>query len=295
MNITGVSGANTGMGQGMNMGNNMKTDPVVKNFLNQIANAQKELQALSTNDEMTPEDKMKKRQEIQQEIASLNQQLRQYQMEQRKEKQQKELSMDDMLGEGSKSNVIQGSQTGAQGISQATMSAMISADSSMKQAKVQGAVSTKMEGKAGVLEIEIKLDKSRGGSTLKKEEELAEVKEKAQTATAAQLSTLADANKTIEEAAKAEQEAAQTEKENDKEASKAEKEMGVADKTAAETVAAGETETAAGTVAASETETTAGTVTASEQATAAETVTASEQATANVSQPVPYVSVDIRL
>ena len=40
---------------------------------------------------------MKKRQEIQQEITNLNQQLRQHQIEQRKEQQSKKSSMDDMV------------------------------------------------------------------------------------------------------------------------------------------------------------------------------------------------------
>ena len=42
------------------------------------------------------------------------------------------------------------------------------------------------------------------GNTEKKEEELAELQAKAQSATAAQMSILADANKSVEEAAKAE-------------------------------------------------------------------------------------------
>ena len=91
------------------------------------------------------------------------------------------------------------------------MQAMISADSSMKQAKVQGSMATQMEGKAGVLESEIKMDKGRGASTEKKEEELADLQAKAQAATAAQVSTLADANKKMEEAAKADQKVSKTE------------------------------------------------------------------------------------
>ena len=83
------------------------------------------------------------------------------------------------------------------------MQAMISADSSMKQAKVQGSMATQIEGRASVLESEIKQDAGKG-NTEKKEEELAELKAKAQSATAAQMSTLADANKSVEEAAKAE-------------------------------------------------------------------------------------------
>ncbi|MDE6889770.1 MAG: hypothetical protein K2P45_14230, partial [Eubacterium sp.] len=72
---------------------------------------------------------------------------------------------------------------------------------SMKQAKVQGSVATKMEGRAGVLQSEIKLDKARGVDTQKKEEELAEVEQKAQEVASSQLSTLAGANKTMDEAA----------------------------------------------------------------------------------------------
>jgi len=49
---------------------------------------------------------------------------------------------------------------------------MISADSSMKRAKVQGSMATQMEGRAGVLESEIKQDAGKG-NTEKKEEELA--------------------------------------------------------------------------------------------------------------------------
>ena len=95
MKINGLNGANTQNG-GMNM--MQLNDSVSKNIQNQIANAQKELQELSANKEMSIEEKMKKRQEIQQQIAELNQQLRQHQIEQRKEQQAKKFSMEDMLG-----------------------------------------------------------------------------------------------------------------------------------------------------------------------------------------------------
>ncbi len=81
------------------------------------------------------------------------------------------------------------------------MQAMISADSSMKQAKVQGSMATQIQGRASVLESEIKQDAGKG-NTEKKEEELAELQAKAQSA--AQMSILIDANKSVEEAAKAE-------------------------------------------------------------------------------------------
>ena len=191
MKINGISGSNAQMGQ---MGMNQATDSYSRNIQSQIANAQKQLQELSSNEEMTLEEKMKKRQEIQQQISDLNMQLRQHQAEQRKEKQQaKASSMDDMKSKAGEKGI---------GMSQASMTAMISADTSIKQAKVQGSVATSMEGRAGVLESEIK--NNHGADVTKKKEELADVTQKAQTATASQMNTLAEANKAVEEAAVAE-------------------------------------------------------------------------------------------
>ncbi len=85
MTINGISGANMQAGQ---RGMNQATDSYSRNIQNQIANAQKQLQELSSNEEMPLEEKMKRRQEIRQQISDLNMQLRQHQMEQRKEKQQ---------------------------------------------------------------------------------------------------------------------------------------------------------------------------------------------------------------
>ena len=185
---------------------NMQADPVSRNIQNQIANAQKKLKDLSADDKMTPEEKMKKRQEIQQEIANLQQQLRQHQIEQKREQQSKDSSAEEATGGSRKSGAAKSGAKGA-GLSTASMQAMISADSSVNQAKAQGSAATKMEGRAGVLEAEIKLDKGRGGSTgiASKEAELAEAKSKAQEAQTSQMNTLADANRTLEEAAQKDQ------------------------------------------------------------------------------------------
>ena len=214
MTINGINGANTQTGQ---MGMNRATDSYSRNIQNQIANAQKQLQELSSNEGMTSEEKMKRRQEIQQQINDLNVQLRQHQMEQRREKQQqaKDSSMDDMPGgSGNTASAKAGSKS--TGLSQASMTAMISAGTSMKQAKAQGSVAAKMEGRAGVLESEIKLDQARGGDTQKKEAELADIEQKAQAATSAQISTLADAGKTMEKAAKADRKEEKTDDKNAK-------------------------------------------------------------------------------
>lgn len=210
MRISGVNGANTQAGA---MGAIYASDSVSKNIQSQIEQKQKELHDISLDKDMPIEEKMKKRQEIQQEINALQQQLRQHEIEQRKEamngseKQENGTSMEEMLGGGTKAakpgnNKNGASKQGAQSMSSATMSAMISADASMKQADAQGSVATKIKGAANVLESEIKMDKGRGASTEKKEAELADLQEKAGATTQSQMQTLADANKAMAEAAK---------------------------------------------------------------------------------------------
>lgn len=272
MTIGSVTGTNNNMQAG-GSGINMQTDSVSKNIQNQIANAQKQLQELSSNEDMTLEEKMKKRQEIQQEITTLNQQLRQHQIEQRKEQQSKGASMDDMLG-GNRTAAKSGNK--GNGLSQASMQAMISADSSMKQAKVQGSMATQMEGKAGVLESEIKMDKGRGASTEKKEEELADLQAKAQSATAAQISTLADAGKVMEEAVKADQAAEPVENKNSKTDKNAENDdININGKEAEENVSGAESVNTQANISVSEgTQATSSTV---------------------VQQPTVHTSIDIRL
>ncbi len=194
MKINGTNGANTQMGQ---IGMNQAADSYSRNIQNQIANAQKQMQELSSNENMTLEEKMKKRQEIQQQIADLNTQLRQHQIEQRKEKQQaKASSMEDKL-DGTKTTAGEKNT----GLSQTSITAMLSADTSIKQAKVQGSVATRMEDGANVLKAEVK---QGGGDVEAKKEKIAELEQKAENVTASQMSTLAEANKAVEEAAASE-------------------------------------------------------------------------------------------
>lgn len=216
MTINGINGVKLQAGL---MGMNQATDSYGRNLQKQIADAQKELRELSSNEDLSLEEKMKKRQEIQQHISDLNMQLRQYQMELRKEAMNRSKEQQD---EGSSMDGMPGGSKN-KGLSQASMTAVISADSSLKQAKVQGSVATRMDGRTGVLESEIKLDKVNGGDTRAKEAELTKVEQKAQTATASQLSTLADASKSMEEAAKADSKSEKTDNEDIKTADSQEK------------------------------------------------------------------------
>ena len=59
MNVNGTSGSNAGV-QSFQMNMNQGTDSVSKNLQNQIANAQKQMQELGQDKEMSLEEKMKK-------------------------------------------------------------------------------------------------------------------------------------------------------------------------------------------------------------------------------------------
>ncbi len=138
MTINGINGTNVQMGQ---MGVNQATDSYSRNIQNQIANAQKQLQELSSNKDMTQEEKMTKRQELQQQISDLNVQLRQHQMEQRREKQQKQSSFDDMIG-------------GKQNTGAADTGVIISLSTSKEQIAGMKKVRTDLQGKLRTAQTE---------------------------------------------------------------------------------------------------------------------------------------------
>lgn len=200
MTVNGINGIGAQPAMG-GAGAAEQTDPTCKNLQQQIERLQQELKEVSANQEMPAEAKMKKRQELQKQISELQIQLRQRQIEvkrEEREKKKEESSFDDLLGTKG--------QNAAQsvGLSADSMTAMISADQSVKQANVQGSTATKMEGKANVLETEIALDSARGGDTSRKQAELSDVTATAQKAEASQLSTLAEAGEALQDAAKSE-------------------------------------------------------------------------------------------
>lgn len=196
MQVNGVNGGNGFMAA---RAASPAQDAVSRSIKQQIANLQKQMQQLSSNQEMGAEEKMKKRQELQKQISDLNIELRQHQMEQqqaeraRAQKKQKESAeMEELTGEKKASGE-------AGGISQAGMQSIIFADASLAQAKVQGSVAKQAEGRANVLKAEIKQD-GPGKSAEMKEEQLARVEQTKATAAAAQADMLGKANQALQEA-----------------------------------------------------------------------------------------------
>lgn len=203
MNINGIGG--TGASQntaGMTAGKSGQMDPESKNLQQQIEKLQNDLRDISSNQEMPADTKMKKRQEIQKQISELQIQLRQHQIDvkrEEREKKKEKSSFDDLMGTQKQNTQNENPNAG---MSASSMTAMVSADVSMKQANVQGSTARKMEGRANVLESEIALDSGRGGSSNVglKEAELSDAKEAAQKATSDQLASLAEAGEELKSA-----------------------------------------------------------------------------------------------
>ena len=189
VNGTGTTNMQAGMFSQAGAG-----DTVSKSLQSQIASAQKQLQELSSNDRMSVEEKMKKRQELQKQIADWNNQLRQHQIEERKKKQQEQEQKKANTDTRQKQNTTQGAGNGLSGES---MQAMIGADVSVKQAKIQSSTAGRLEGKARVLETEAK-NSNDEAVVEQKQGEAASLQAQAQTAVQNQMDTLSKAKDDLE-------------------------------------------------------------------------------------------------
>ena len=171
----GIAGGQTAMAR--------PVDSVSKGIQDEISNVQRKMQELSSKEDLSVEEKIKKRQELQQQISSLNTQLRQHQAQMRQEQQKKTAS--DVRKTDSSTADTEKVGTGMSG---AGMQAMVAAGSSLERARQQGTV---------VRRIDVK----------KKEEELAGLEARAQNAAASRSADIGEAGRTMRTAAKAEREA----------------------------------------------------------------------------------------
>lgn len=190
MEIQSVKGMNL---QANQSGINQKTDAESKGIQNQIADAQMQLQGLSSKEELSAQEKMQKRQEIQKQITELNNQLRQHQMELRQEQQQtNQKKVEDML-EGEKDSKPAKEELEVTKISDASMEAVIAADTAVDMAQGYRGLSNVMKGEAKVLEGELKLDAGRGADTEEKKKVLEDIEIRAEKIEAIQREILSEA------------------------------------------------------------------------------------------------------
>ena len=98
------------------------------------------------------------------------------------------------------------------GLTNVMSRSLLSAQMSMKTAKLQHGVKKQMDGRAGVLEAEIKLDSGRGGDVTKKKEELEDVEKKSADLENTQMNLLSEMNDNLKKAAEADAEEQRAEK-----------------------------------------------------------------------------------
>ena len=146
------------------------TDSETKSFQNQIASAQTQLQKLSANNEMSSEEKAKKRQEIQKQIMELNNMLRERKAELRREKQQKAAEEgnngeEPLPGQQGKPETvhIESNTSSSPGISSRHMKSLISADAAIDKAELADNISNELESRIQVLQGEIRQAEANGG------------------------------------------------------------------------------------------------------------------------------------
>lgn len=170
-------------------------DSLTKSLKKQIARLQENLQKLSENSDLSMEEKMKRRQEIMKQIADLNNQLRMHEMELRKEKQNNEKVQEEQASAKKTEN----KKNQGTGLSQANMQAMISAETTFDQAKVEGRVVRQIEGRKRVLAAEISQDAKRNNNTDTKQQELSELEQAGQAAEEKRASLLGKAGRVQQE------------------------------------------------------------------------------------------------
>ncbi|MCR4740852.1 MAG: hypothetical protein K5886_11425 [Lachnospiraceae bacterium] len=93
---------------------------------------------------------------------------------------------------------------------------LLSADNSVKMAMIQHGTKNSMDGQAGILKAEIKLDSGRGADVTKKKEELKETEKKASELEGSMMNTLSETNDELKKAAKEDLEAGRAEKTEEK-------------------------------------------------------------------------------
>ena len=171
------------------------TDSETKSIQNEITSQSQRLNRLSSDSEMSAEEKAKKRQEIQKEIAELNRKLRMLRMQQKEddkkaqeEQEAKTSVIKEQIAETSKEETEnKSSENGLKdsekedaleqlektSIPPQNIKKLLEAGTLLQKERIQQSVSHKETSAENILEAEIKSDKLYGTDTFAKEEKLA--------------------------------------------------------------------------------------------------------------------------
>ena len=177
MQVMGVqNNVKDNTGAGIIIQKSMKSDSYADGLRNQIATKQKNLAALNEDEEMSLEMKMKKRKELQQEIADLEAKARAHELEEKKKEEEKAKEKRQEENDKLMGNTRHTSRDGDTAhISKAGMQAIIEADKAIDNVEQTNGIRTSITDQSRILETEIKIDKMRGVDTSKKENDLADM------------------------------------------------------------------------------------------------------------------------
>ena len=187
------------------------TDFETKSFQNKIASAQTQLQKLSANNEMSSEEKAKKRQEIQKQIMELNNMLRERKAELRREKQQKAAEAEEgnngegtLPGQQGKPETvhIESNTSSSPGISSRHMKSVISADAAIDKAEQADNISNELENRVQVLQGEIRQAEANGGYVEAKKGEVQSLENKVAKISGAKMNIISGAISEMKQAVK---------------------------------------------------------------------------------------------
>ncbi len=223
--MNGIKGMNEIEGMSRRpMGGAQPADSVIKNIQEEISEAQRQRQEISSREDLPVAEKVKKRQELQQKISGLNRELRQRQTQIRSQQQREALANGTKTKAAGRTDVQNGkarsTDSSTENVNGKTAQdsasqlqdfeipkkewvAVVESDSSREQKRRQEAVIARIEGGIAILKSEIRLDEARGADVEKKQEELKKQNEKLQKASAAQLSSPERLNPASEKPAQA--------------------------------------------------------------------------------------------
>ena len=163
------------------------TDTETKSIQNQITGKQQNLNRLSSDSEMSAEEKAKERQEIQKQIAELNRKLRMLRMEKKeeakeseKEQEQKTALKDERTEEVTEDESAKGiekQQEKPNSLPQ-NIQKMLESGTLLQKERIQQTTDHKKELTEEILETEIKLDELYGTDTSAKREQLSSLMKK---------------------------------------------------------------------------------------------------------------------
>ena len=160
-------------------------DTETKNIMNQITNQQQSLNRLSSDSEMSAQEKAKERQEIQKQIAELNRKLKMLRMEKKEEtkesekEQEQKTILEENKEEVSKKEAEKNSfdeeiekQQVKSNISPQNMQKLLEAGATVQRERIQQNVEQEEKAIQKILEAEIKMDQLYGTDTSIKKEKL---------------------------------------------------------------------------------------------------------------------------